>query len=119
MGLNMSALVKLPAMDIFARPIDVTPIASQPGVASYRARGYYSTTDLDVQAEDGSVVSDQRTYIDIRAAEFAVVPSQRDVIDIPADGGVPAEGRFEVISGADDGGGLATLIIRRLAVTRP
>jgi len=119
MGLDMSALVKLPAMDVFARPIDVTPIASQPGVGSYRARGYLGTTELDVGAEDGSVVTDQQTYLDVRDAEFAVVPRQRDRIHIPADGTVPAAGTFEVVSGSQDGGGLTTLVIRRFEPSRP
>lgn len=119
MGLDMSALVKLPAMDVFARPIDVTPIASQPGAGSYRARGYFGTNELEVAAEDGSVLTDQQTYLDIREVEFAIPPRQRDIIDIPADGAVPAKGRFEVVSGTSDGGGLITLIIRELKAPRP
>jgi hypothetical protein len=119
MGLDMSALVKLPAMDVFARPIDVTPVASQPGAGSYRARGYLGTSQLDVAAEDGSVITDQQTYLDIREIEFAILPRQRDRIDIPADGTVPAAGLFEVVSGTADGGGLTTLIIRRLEPSRP
>lgn len=119
MGLDMSALVKLPAMDVFARPIDVTPIASQPGAGAYRARGYLGTAPLDVGAEDGSVISDQQTYLDVRDAEFSVVPRQRDVIHIPADGTVPPAGRYEVVDSSADGGGLTTLIIRKLETRRP
>jgi hypothetical protein len=119
MGLDMSALVKLPAMDVFARPIDVTPIASQPGAGAYRARGYLGTSQLDVAAEDGSVITDQQTYLDIRDAEFAVLPRQRDRIDIPADGTVPAAGSFEVVSASQDGGGLTTLVIRKFEPNRP
>jgi hypothetical protein len=119
MGLDLSALVKLPVLDVFGRPIDVYPNASQPGAGSYRARGYFGTSELDVGAEDGSVVTDQQTFLDVREIEFAVVPSQKDLIGIPADGAVPAEGMFEVVSATTDGGGLTTLIIRKLETARP
>jgi hypothetical protein len=119
MGLDMSTLVGLPVMDVFARPIDVYPNASNPGGGSYRARGYYSTAELDVQAEDGSVVTDQQTYLDVRDREFAIVPRQKDVIDIPADGATPAEGMFEVVSATADGKGLTNLIIRKVETARP
>jgi hypothetical protein len=119
MGLNMSALVKLPVMDVFARPITVTPIASQPGAGSYPNRGYFGTSAIDVAAEDGSVISDQTTFLDIRDAEFAIVPVQLDVIDIPADGDVPPEGAWEVVDSSSDGGGLTTLTIRKLLPARP
>lgn len=119
MALDMSALVKLPAMDLFARPVDITPVASQPGAGSYRARGYLGTSQLDIAAEDGSVITDQQTYLDIREIEFAVLPRQRDRIEIPADGTVPAAGSFEVVSGTTDGGGLTTLIIRKFEPARP
>ena len=49
-------------LDVFARPVTITPIASQ-GVAApdYAARGYYDTRPFDVAALDGSVVTDQQT----------------------------------------------------------
>ena len=119
MGLDMSALVKLPIMDVFGRPIDVTPIASQPGAGSYRARGYLGTNDLDVAAEDGSVITDQTTFLDVRDNEFAVVPRQGDRIDIPADGTAPAAGAWEVVSAHEDGGGMTNLHIRRFGLARP
>jgi hypothetical protein len=119
MGLDMSALVKLPAMDVFGRPIDVTPVASQPGAGRYRARGYLGTSELDVAAEDGSVITDQQTYLDVRDAEFAIVPRQRDRIDIPADGTAPGAGSFEVVRASADGGGHTTLVIRKFEPSRP
>jgi hypothetical protein len=119
MGLNMSVLVKLPCMDILARPITVAPLASRPGDAAYAGRGYYDTREQDVVGEDNSVIVDQQTFLDVRDAEFAVVPQQGDLIDIPADGGVPAEGRFEVVSASPDGGGLTTLVLRAVLGARP
>jgi hypothetical protein len=119
MGLDMSSAVKLPVMDVLARPVDVTPVASQPGAGSYRARGYLGANPLDVQAEDGSVITQQQTYLDVRDREFAVVPRQRDVIDIPADGMTEPAGRFEVVDAHSDGGGLTMLIIRKLEARRP
>jgi hypothetical protein len=115
----MSVLVKLPIMDVFGRPIDVTPSASQPGAASYRARGYLGTGPWNISAEDSSVISDQTTFLDVRDIEFAVVPQQGDRIDIPPDGTVPAAGMFEVVDGSSDGGGLTTLTIRKFEDARP
>ena len=69
MGVDFSTLVYLPNFDMFARPITVTPLASQPGMPAYGARGIFDTRPIDVQAEDGSIVSDQQTILDVRDAE--------------------------------------------------
>jgi hypothetical protein len=120
MAVNFSTLVYLPNFDMFARPITVTPLASQPGLPGYTARGIYDTRPIDVQAEDGSIISDQQTILDVLEAEFAVIPDQLDQIHIPAD---PDAGRdlgdFEVTNVETNGGGETTLVIRKLVTARP
>ena len=120
MAVNFSDLVYLPNFDMFARPIVVTPLASQPGVPSFSNRGIYDTRPIDVQAEDGSIVSDQQTILDVRDEEFGTVPTQLDRINIPADPDAgPALGDFEVVLTEANGGGETTLVIRKLVTSRP
>jgi hypothetical protein len=114
MGLDMSMLVKLPQMDMFARPITVTPAGA--GVA-YDSRGIWHKNDDDFFAEDGSVVTDHKTSIDVLDAEFAVVPRQGDLVTIPADGSVPAEGTFTILSAHSDGGGMTNLVLEEHVTT--
>jgi hypothetical protein len=118
-GLDFSTLVYLPAFDLFARPITVTPVASQPGQPAYSARGIYTTTDRNVLAEDGSIFIDQATILDIRESEFSILPMQEDQVSIPADGNVPDEGTFEIVKAANNGGGETTLVIRKIATPVP
>ena len=115
MAINFSVTNYLPCQNVFGRSIFVTPIASQPGLATpYYARGILDTRGTVVQTEAGlAVLSDQETILDIREAEFPVVPVQGDLIDIPADSGIPAAGTFEVTDAAWNGGGEITLTIRR------
>jgi hypothetical protein len=121
MGLDMSVLVKMPCVDVFSRPIDVTPLASAPGAPAYRNRGIYHQDDNDFVAEDGSIVTDHKISIDVRDAEYAAVPRQGDIIDIPADGTVPApKGTpFTVLSAHGDGGGLTNLVLSEYTTTVP
>jgi hypothetical protein len=120
MAVNFSTLVYLPNYDMFARSIIVDPIASQPGVPAYTARGIVGTRDIDVQAMDGSIYSDQQTICDIREAEFTVLPAQLDRITIPADvDGGPAWGEYEVTDADTNGGGETTLSIRKVQTSLP
>jgi hypothetical protein len=121
MAVDFSTLVYLPNFDMFARPISVTPLASQPGMPGYTARGIYDTRPIDVQAEDGSIVSDQQTILDIRDEEFGAVPNQLDQIAIPYDpaSNSPDLGVFEVTNVENNGGGETTLVIRKLMTSRP
>ena len=116
MALNFSTLVYLPNFDMFSRSITVTPLASQPGLPSYTARGIYDTRPIDVQAEDGSIVSDQQTIVDIRDEEFDPIPEQLDRIYIPpdSDAGNIGVGDYEVVLTESNGGGETTLVIRRV-----
>ena len=121
MAVDFSTLVYMPNFDMFARPINVIPLASQPGMPAYGARGIYDTRPIDVQAEDGSIVSDQQSILDIRDVEFGVIPDQLDQIDIPDDpgGGIPGLGTFEVVLTESNGGGETTLVIRKVKTARP
>jgi hypothetical protein len=115
MGLNYSALVYEPSFDLFARPITVNPLASQPGAPTYSARGIYHSDGVNVAMEDGSILSDQLTSLDILEAEFPVIPVQLDRIVIGQDGpqGMPALGEFEITSSWSNGGGETNLILRK------
>jgi hypothetical protein len=121
MALNFSTLVYLPAFDVFARPITVTPIL---GVAYSDMRGILDSDSLDVIGTDGTrIITDQKTFIDIRAAEFNAaghpIPEQGDIIDIPAVDDLDDEGEWEVVSSSNNGGGEVTLVIRKLVIPAP
>lgn len=111
--MNFSTLVYLPVMDMYARPIIITPRASQPSVAAYTARGIYTTEEIDVVGEDGVIYSDQKTIVDIRDIEFSVLPIQHDLIEIPIDDSGPSLGIFEIVDADINGGGITTLTIRK------
>lgn len=119
MAIPFSAVVYQPNYDTFARPITITPFASQPGVLPYPARGIFDTAGIDVVALDGSVVSEQRTILDIRDDEFAVVPVQHDLVLIPEVFGLPKGGNFEIIDAIRNGGGETTLHLQDLVQARP
>jgi len=119
MAINFSTQVYTPCFDIFARPVTITPVASQPNAAAYAARGIYDTEPMDVLAEEGSVFSDQRVVLDILEAEFAVLPIQNDLVDIPESAGLPAEGQFEIIDVKSNGGGETSLSLRKIVETKP
>jgi hypothetical protein len=114
MGVDFSTLVYSPAFDMFARPIVITPLASQPNGAAYNARGIYNHNRINVALEDGSILTEQETILDIRTAEFAVPPQQDDQVSIPADGDIPALGDFLITSAWDNGGGEINLHLRKL-----
>jgi hypothetical protein len=115
MGIDYSTLIYLPNFDFWSRTVTFTPLASRPNAAPYNARGIFDTDEVDVQAEDGSVVTDHKTTLDIREAEFGVLPTQGDLVDIPADtGAMGAMGQFETINVWHNGGGETTLTLRKI-----
>ena len=120
MAVDFSTLVYLPNFDLFARPVTITPLASQPGAPAYTARGIFDTRPVDVAGMDGSIISDQQTILDVRDEEFSVVPEQLDRIHISAD---PDAGRdlgdYEVTNIESNGGGETTLVIRKMVTARP
>lgn len=111
MAVNWSTMVYAPNFIQFARTVTFTPAAG----GSYTGRGIYNTEKLDVLAESGSIISNQRTILDILEIEFAVLPQQRDRLTIPADdAGNPALGDFEIVDVFPNGGGETTLVIREI-----
>lgn len=119
MALNWSTDVYLPNYNVFARPITVNPLASQPGEPTYTARGIYNTQILEVAGMDGSVISTHRTIIDILETEFTVLPLQGDHVTIPESVGMPALGEFEVLDSHQNGGGETTLTLQKVVVAKP
>ena len=122
MALNFSTLVYLPTFDLYARPITINPIGSQPGQPPYSARaddagpsrGIFNTIATDVIGEDGTVFSDQRTELDVRDVEYSIVPAQFDVITIGPDGDLPDLGDWEVKTSHHDAEGCTTLTLMRV-----
>jgi hypothetical protein len=57
MGIDFSSLVLAPAMATFAKPVLVTPLASQPNAAPYSARGIWTVQEHDDHRRDGNTFS--------------------------------------------------------------
>ena len=117
MAINFSEMVYSHAQNTFGRSATFTP---KGGGTAFTGRGILDTDPIDVQAEDGSVISETRVVFDIRDAEFTVMPKQGDRVDIPADpSGVPAAGPFEIIDTDPNGGGETTLTLRHIVTAKP
>jgi len=123
MALNFSTLVYLPTFDLYARPITVNPVGSQPGQPPYSirtddpgspSRGIYNTIASDVIGEDGMIFTDHRTELDVRDVEYSVVPDQFDIITIGPDGELPDLGDWEVKASHHDAEGCTTLTLMRV-----
>lgn len=119
--IDFDALVLAPCQSILARPITVTPLASQPGNSTamppllaglpYLARGIWSSKPTDVATEDG-ILSSQVHTLDIRALDFPVPPIAGDVIEVPAAGSLPRLGVCLVEDTDDDGQGGTVLTLK-------
>jgi hypothetical protein len=120
MAINFSENLFKFAMDVFSRPITVTPLVSQPGAPAYAARGYMDEKATDILTEDGGIFSDSQIYLDIRIEEFAVLPMQGDRIDMVYHEGVRG-GSFEVLdlSGKGNAGGMINITLRALEPAKP
>ena len=120
MAVDFSKQVYLICWDVFARPVTITPLASQPGVPAYQKRGYFDTKEADVLTEDMAVFSDAKMFLDIRLPEFPVLPLQGDYVDIPPMYDVPG-GSFivEDLSGEGNAGGIITLTLKKRAPQIP
>jgi hypothetical protein len=119
-AVNFSTSVYLIAQNLYGRPVTITPKSSQPNGPAYSTRGIFDIEAVDVQALDGSIVSETRVILDIRDDEFSVVPMQGDLVDVPADAsGLPAHGLFEIIDRDPNGGGETTLTLRHIVQAKP
>jgi len=109
-------------MNVFAGSCMITPAKSQPGQPAYGARGIYGTEAIDIVAEDGSIISDQRTIFDIREVEFSVLPVAGDLLFLAAGSfanQIVEDSTFEVLDADTNGGGETTLSIRKLMQSLP
>jgi hypothetical protein len=112
-AINFSGDLYSLCQQVFAVPVTVHPVFSQPDGASYEARGIFGQQNLDVMAEDGSIFSTQQDILDIRIAEFPVPPMQKDRVTIPYNSSGEPLGEFEVTDTYLNGGGEMTLHIRK------
>jgi len=119
MGVNFATLLYEPNFDMWAVPITVNPIVSQPGAPAYSARGIFDTRDIDVIGTDGSIFSDQQTELDILEKEFSVLPKQNDRVTIPLDCNGAPLGEYEVLDVSTNGGGETTLSLRKWTAAAP
>lgn len=111
--IDFDRLVIRVGMDTFARLVTVYPIVSQPEAAPYPARAIWSSKPVEVQTEDGAVLSSQEHSITIRVAEFDVLPRQGDKILIDAAGSYRRVGMCLVEDARDeDGQGSKSLTLK-------
>lgn len=113
MAVNFSTEVYRPCFDVFSVRATFHPVFSQPDGESFNARGIYDTDEIDVVAENGSMFIDQKTIFDIRTAEFTILPQQHDRVTIPFDCNGAPLGTFEIVDVTNNGGGEATLVLKR------
>jgi hypothetical protein len=117
MAINYSEMVYVHAQNVFGRQVTFTP---KDGSGAFSGRGIMDIDPIDVQAEDGSIISETRVVLDIRDAEYVVMPRQGDRVDVPADvSGIPAQGPFEIIDADPNGGGETTLTLRHIVPAKP
>lgn len=115
MAVNFTTMVYHPGYAVFARSVNFT----QKSGGSFVGRGVYSSQPYDVQADDGTIFSDQRTILDILENEYATAPIQGDSVEIPEDGTLPDLGFFEIIDVDSNGGGELTLALRKIVESKP
>lgn len=119
--IDFAALTLAPCIDIFARPIIITPQASQParresGVTilpgqPYASRGVWASRPIDVPTEEG-IMSSQAHTLGIQARDFTIQPAPGDLVEIPAAGSLPRIGLCEIEDTDDDGQGGTVLSVK-------
>lgn len=84
--IDFDAVVLSPASDIFSVPCTFTPLVSQPQMPAFELRGVYSSGALDVEMQDGTIFSDQKTSLGIRLKDFpnGVPPDRGDLVFVKA-----------------------------------
>lgn len=118
MAVNFPQFVYEPNFAVFARPVTIIPVASQPGAPAYPGRGIFDTNETDVIGLDGAIISDQKTQLDLIIKEYPTLPIQGDLVDIPYNEDIDG-GLFEVEDADDNGGGELTLTLRRIVDPKP
>jgi hypothetical protein len=82
---DFDTLVIKPAMDVFSKAMTVKPLASQPLVPSYAARGVWSKRPVDIATEGGGILSSEERKIGIRLSEFVVPIAVLDQVKFDGD----------------------------------
>lgn len=118
--IDVGALCLGPSMATFARPITVTPVASDPGAPAYvGAEGIWDSRPVDIETEAGGLLSGQTHTLGIQAAAFVArgfpVPAQFDLVEIDAYMSLPRIGVCEISDVDDDGQGGLTLTLKILS----
>jgi hypothetical protein len=114
MAVNFDILLQDPIFEFYAIPCTIIPRVSQPNAPNYAARGILNTVAIDVQADDESIYSDQRTIFDIRESEFPIMPQQDDHVIIPFDCNNAPKGEYQILDLDSNGGGQTQLTIRKV-----
>src|SRR5690606_1746377 len=113
---DFNEVVGGPTQDVFARPIIVTPLKSQPGAAPYAARGIYDERPLDIDLADGAgELSTADITAGVRRCEFTVPPVAGDHVEIPAHLTYPVAGTFTIDDVKYDGQGGDMWTIKKIA----
>jgi len=126
MAVSFSTLLYAHVFDMFARPVVITPLVSEPLVPPYGdMRAVFNSGPLTITNDDGvviSVISDQETIVDIISAEFAAaghaIPVQGDLIHFNGDTDIDG-GDYEIIDRSSNAGGQITFGVRRYEPAAP
>ena len=126
MAVSFSTLLYSHCFDMFARPVVITPVASNPSGAAYSdMRAIFNSGPLTVTNDEGiiiSVISDQETVVDIRSSEFIdaghAIPQQGDLIHFDGDTDIEG-GDFEIVDSSNNSGGQITFGVRKWEAGAP
>jgi hypothetical protein len=126
MAVSFSTLLYSHCFDMFARPVVITPVASNPSGGAYSdMRAIFNSGPLTVTNDEGiiiSVISDQETIVDIRSSEFVdaghAIPIQGDLIHFDGDTDI-AGGDYEIIDTSNNSGGQITYGVRKYEAAAP
>lgn len=78
--IDLDGLVLSQCMNVWAKPVTVTPNASQPLAAPYSARGVWDIHNVAIVTEEGGQLSNRTIKLGIRLSEFTMAPQQGDYI---------------------------------------
>lgn len=117
--LDYNVMVLQQVQNIFSRPIEITPYASQPGQPKYGKRGVFVTTPMDIITEESVVFSDQKSAIDIRLSEYPIPPQALDYVFVPAHMSMPSKGPYEIVDVDEYHDGRARLTLRLAQTDEP
>jgi len=127
MPVSFSTLLYSHCFDVLARPVVITPLASNPSGGAYSdMRAIFNSGPLTITNDEGiviAVISDQETIIDIRFVEFLdaghAVLLQGDLVHFEADTDIMG-GDYEITDGPiSNSGGQLTYNVRKWEPAAP